>query len=174
MKKKTDFERWHKRYFGIPTGVRTADYKSFHIEDAFNFGFNAGRRAERKKLKAKGPTKSDELLKCPFCASPSSYVSSNADGESFRECATCGASGPCVLEGEQDEAWNTRHTEAWIAVKDRLPENGRDVFSMDDCGTALTARYSELLKRFLSTDTVLSLVGITHWMEIPQIKKGDE
>ncbi len=55
MKKKSPFEKWHEKYFGVlsvlsqnPNEIQT-DYKTIHVNDAFN----AGRRAERKRLKPK-------------------------------------------------------------------------------------------------------------------------
>lgn len=116
--------------------------------------------------------KNDALKLCPFCGNPPSEApngmvscQTHYEGSSY-DCPAFANWGP-------KERWNRRQAESWIPVSQKLPGNMRDVFAMDDDGIAWTAKYSEALQQFLSTDRVLSLVGITHWMPIPPIEKGE-
>lgn len=72
---------------------------------------------------------------------------------------------------------NTRHTGDWIAVKDRLPEDGKAVL-ISNRKWVCEGYYQiyEARSARWENDEGLEIKGVTHWRELPQppMGKGDE
>lgn len=63
----------------------------------------------------------------------------------------------------------------WISVKDKEPEIGRAVllyseFGIVECGERTLRKY----KPYITTWTHDELIGVTHWMPLPEPPKDGE
>lgn len=59
----------------------------------------------------------------------------------------------------------------WILIKDRLPEQGRDVLLFDG-GQIYFGYYSEISNHFLVAGDSVSIADFTHWMELPEFPRS--
>ena len=58
----------------------------------------------------------------------------------------------------------------WILMKDRLPEQGRDVLLFDG-GQIYFGYYSEISRKFILGNDKVEVHDFTHWMQLPAFPK---
>jgi hypothetical protein len=58
----------------------------------------------------------------------------------------------------------------WILIKDKLPEQGKDVLLFDG-GQIFFGYYSEISNQFIVAGDKAELCDFTHWMNLPDFPK---
>lgn len=61
----------------------------------------------------------------------------------------------------------------WISVEDRLPDEGKHVFVRTVVGSYSVGQYIHPQWYITGIPSVHGLVSVTHWMPIPELKKGE-
>ena len=90
-----------------------------------------------------------------------------------KECTKCIHNAVCkTAESCDGYVPGCKHfKEGWISVKDRLPEVGCDVLFVCRSKEYGVGAYSDTYKDFFMGQ--FPVKGVTHWMPLPQLPKGE-
>lgn len=81
----------------------------------------------------------------------------------------------CITTSQKKEKTTAENLSAneWISVKDRLPEDDRNVLVYDDHDIQFWVAWHDECHNNWYTQEGERVYGVTHWMWLPQLPKGE-
>lgn len=155
------------------------DWMNFHIRTTLSSSPKLGNSMNTSNESIQN------LKPCPFCGGKADFDYDDS-GYNWVFCTKCGVTTDTDMHYEFDarlrlaKAWNTR-ADGWISVDDKLPEiydlydfAGNDVKASDIVMTNIEpAAYKDgewVSAHWDCTECNKTVIGVTHWMPLPQPK----